>query len=362
MRIGLTVSVLFHLALLGWAIGSLKATEEFVVPPAPVIEAELVTVAEFTNLRKGDPDSKKMDAKLDETEPEDPAKQKAPQAKPKSARELAAEPPPPAEPPKPDPPAKEEPPPAPPPEPPKAEAPPPVEPDPIAEKLAALPPTPVPPRPSEEERRKAAEELEKKREEERKKQEAERKKKEAEQKKKLAEEKKRREAEEKKRKLAEEKRRREEAKKSFDADRIAALLDKTPEKRGGSTANTNAPSQPTEQRGPTAGERAGTGDRLTAREQDLILSRVQQALRGCWRLPGAGGGVQIPVVVLRWTMLPDGSVDGSPVVVSNEGGTLSRQAEEAARRALYCVQRFDLPPEHYNSWRRMEFAFDFQEY
>lgn len=347
MRVGLTVSLMLHLALIGWAVGSISATEDFVAPPVPVIEAELVTVSEFTNLRKGDPKSKKMDAKVDEKPPEDVAKKEAEKAKPKAAPKPppAAEPPPPAEPPEDVAKAEPEPPPV-----SKTEPPPPVEPDkpdPIAEKLAALPPTPAPSRPSAEERKKAAEALAKKRASEKKKRDAERKKR-------LAEQKKR---EEKARKLAEA-RKREEAKKTFDADRIAALLDKTPEKRGAPKTNANEPSQPTEERGPTAGERNGTGDALTAREQDLVLSRIQRQLAGCWNIPGAGGGVRIPVVVFRWQMRKDGSLDGSPILVSNPGGTLSQQAEEAARRAIYCVGRFDLPERYYNGWRKVEFAFD----
>ncbi|MEL7049379.1 MAG: hypothetical protein AAFO75_10540, partial [Pseudomonadota bacterium] len=164
-------------------------------------------------------------------------------------------------------------------------------------------------------------------------------------KKKLAEKKKREKQErERKRRLAEKKKR--EAKKKFDPDAIRqALLDKTPEKRGG-------------QKPTRAGERDGTGDQLTAREQDLIVSRIAQQIGGCWNLPGAGGGVRVPIIVLRWKLRPDGSLDGAPSVVRNPGGTLARQAEEAAKRSLYCVQRFDLPQKYYKSWRVVEFAFD----
>lgn len=322
MRVGLAISMFVHALLIGWGVSTMVATEKLEPPPTPVIEARLVTVGEFTNLRKGDPNSRKMDA--------EPAEPKTKAAKDANKPPTPKAPPPPSAPPPP---------------------------DPIAEKL------------KQEEARKAAEEaenkkaleqaaaeqaaakaLEKRRAEDearKKAQEEARKKAEEERKKKLAASKKR-EAERKK-KLAEAKKRAEEKKKKqkFDADAIRqALLDKTPEKRGGAKERARA------------GERDGTGDQLTAREQDLILSRISQALGACWRLPGAGGGVRVPVVVLRWTMREDGTVKGPPIVVQNPGGTLARQAEEAAKRALICVGQFDLPREHYRSWRVLEFAFD----
>lgn len=318
MRLGLAISLFIHALLIGWGVATIAATEKLEAPKTPVIEARLVTVGEFTNLRKGDPRSTKMDAKPVEAKKKAEKKAKKP-PKPKA-------PPPPAAPPPP---------------------------DPIAEKLR-----------QEAAKKKAAEEAAKKKAaaeaalkkkkaedaarrrkaaaEKKKKAEAARKKKaEAERKKKLAAKKKR----ERERRLAEAKKRA--AKKKFDPDAIRqALLDKTPEKRGGPKERARA------------GERDGTGDQLTAREQDLILSRISTALGACWRLPGAGGGVRVPVVVLRWQMRSDGTVKGAPIVVENPGGTLARQAEEAAKRAVACVGQFDLPRKHYKSWRVVEFAFD----
>ncbi|MEL7049927.1 MAG: hypothetical protein AAFO75_13410, partial [Pseudomonadota bacterium] len=98
MRIGFAISLLLHLSLLGWAVGSIWATEPLDAPKVPVIEARLVTVGEFTNLRKGDPNSKKLEVKPDEASPKSPDKKKAKKPPPPKA------PPPPAsEPPKPDP-------------------------------------------------------------------------------------------------------------------------------------------------------------------------------------------------------------------------------------------------------------------
>lgn len=331
MRIGFVISVLLHVSLLGWAVGSIWAAKPLDAPKIPVIEARLVTVGEFTNLRKGDPNSKKLELKPDEETPKKPAEKEAKKPpKPKA-------PPPPAAPP--------------------------PQPDPIAEKLEAekkkaaeeeakkqaeaerLKKQAALKKAEAEKKKKAEEAAKKKAAEAAKKKAAEKKKKEAARKKKLAEKKRREKKErERKRRLAAEKARK--AKKKFDPDAIRqALLDKTPEKRGGK--------KPTR-----AGERDGQGDQLTAREQDLIVSRIAQQIGRCWNLPGAGGGVRIPVVVLRWTMGRDGSLQGAPIVVRNPGGTLARQAEEAAKRSLYCVQRFDLPEKYYKSWRVVEFAFD----
>jgi len=335
MRTGLTLSLLLHLGLIGWAYYSIQATEKLVAPKAPVIEAQLITVGEFTNLRKGDPNAKVMDAKAEEAEDTPPSKKQAEKARPKAAPDVSQPPPPP---------------------------------DPIAEKLKADKAAEEARKKAEAEKKKAAEvarkkaEAEKKRkaEEARKKAEAEKKRKAEEaRKKKLAEQRrKEKERKERERKLAEQKRKEQEKKRKFDADRIAALLDKTPEKRGSKPVNTREPSAPTQNRGPTAGERDGRGDQLTARESDLLKARIHSQIANCWKLPGGGGGIDTAVVTLRWNLSPDGRLNGLPQVVGGRNDTVHRIAAEAAKRAVVCASPFTLPPDSYKFWQTIIWDFD----
>ncbi|CFX00089.1 Cell envelope protein TolA [Candidatus Filomicrobium marinum] len=340
MYFGLAISLLLHAGLLAWAVANFHSTSELPMPESPTIEAELVTVSEFTRLKQGDPQAKELEAKEQEKPEPQISKKEAPKPKPEMA-----EPPPAA---------------APPPEPEKTEPekaekpdkPSPLEkPDPIAEQIAALPPQ----QPTPEEAAKLEAERKAKAEQERKKKEAERKKKEAEQKKKEAARKKR--EEERKKKLAEEKRRQEAKNKESFTDRMAALIDKTPEKRG-SPRSGQAPSKPTDYEGPTAGEREGRGNELTAREADLLKGQISAQLRNCWRLPGGGGGIEAIVVTVRWRLREDGSLDGPPTVENGRSDPVFQAAARAALAAVTECAPFNLPRDRYTAWRTIIWDFD----
>ncbi|MCH9806583.1 MAG: protein TolA [Alphaproteobacteria bacterium] len=323
--IGLIVSVLFHGALLGWAAFELLGTAKLPEPAAPTIEAEIITIAEFTKLKKGDPEAKQLVAKATPEEPPQVTKKLAPKPKPPKP----APPPTPTEATLPEPtPPKE----------PVTKAPPPPKPDDIAKKIdSSVPPVPAPQ--SDAAARKKKAEIQRKYKEKLKKQAAARRKKEAERKKKLAE---------KKRK----------AKKKKQEDftkRMAALLDKTPEERGSKRSGT---SQDTDYSGPTAGEREGQGDQLTAREEDLLKGRISAQIRDCWRLPGGGGGIDTTVVKVRWRLKKSGALDGQPQVVGRRNDRLFQVAGDAAVRAVLCAAPFDLPRDMYSAWQEITWEFD----
>lgn len=329
--VGIILSVALHGAVLIWAAMEILGTSKLPEPAAPTIEAELVTLAEFTALKKGDPDAKKLEAKKTSLEDPQTSEKIAPKARP--------------EPPKP-PPAAEKPPEPEPPKPPEAETAPPPKEDPIAEKIdQAAPPVPAPPDRDAEERKKKAEEQRKAREQMRKEAEA-KKKKEEERKRKLAE---------KKRKDAEAKKKAAKKKKQDFAKRMAALLDKTPEERGAKPSGT---SETTDYTGPAAGEREGQGTLLTAREEDLLKGRISAQIRHCWRLPGGGGGIDNAVVTVRFKLQQDGRLDGTPQIVGGRNDALFRIAGEAAVRAINCAAPFELPADLYASWREITWEFD----
>lgn len=342
MAWGFALSLAFHLGVLAWAVLTIQSTPELPLPETPVIEATLVTVSEVTRLKQGDPEAKILEAKQKDAPAPDKQVKEAPKPKP-----VAAQPPPPApdttppEPPKPPEPVK--------PEPPKA--------DPIADKLAALPPEKAPPPapeptpgPTPDEQKKLMEKLEQDRvaEEKRKADEAARKK---------AEELKKKKEQEKK--LAEARKKAEDAKKKqFDANKLTALLNKIPDSAGAPAPASPAPTTPTTKTGPTVGEREGKDTVLTAREADLLKGMISARLRDCWRLPAGGGSTEVPVVTIKWRLRQDGTLDGSPHVERPQNSPLFQAAADAALRAVACAVPFQLPPDKYAAWKEIQWDFD----
>ncbi len=354
MPLGLAISFLLHFGILAWAVLTIQSTPELSTPDATPISVAIVTPSEFTRLRQGDENTKQLEAKPSDTPNPDVSKQEAPKPKPPTAPPPpAAEPPP--EPAKPEPakpePAKTEP--ARPepakPEPPKT--------DPIADKMAALanePPPPEPaPGPTPEEKQALEEKL---KAEQRKAEEARRaeEKRKADERKKLEEQKKK----EQERKLAEARKKAEDAKKKqFDADRIAALIDKTPDKRGAPAAAAATPNPAAKSSGPTAGTKDGRDTVLSATEERLLNNMLNQALTPCSRMPGGGGGIDTPDVMVSFRLRPDGTLDGEPSVLNPQSTPLFRIAAEASVRAVKECQPYRLPPDLYNAWRTVEWKF-----
>jgi colicin import membrane protein len=364
---GLLLSFLFHAALIGWALFSMRSVSQL-TPDTPAIAADIITPSEFLRLKRGSEDAKNLETKAkDEPKPDD---SKNDTAKPSNA---PPPPPPPAE----QEVAKLEPPPA--AEPPKAAEPPPKPaPDPIAKKIEEPPPPPeVAPGPTPDEKKLLEQKLEEERQaDEAKKKAAEEEKQKAEQEaKKKAEEaerKKKRAEELKKKKQDEAKKKAEAAKKKFDASKIAellttapddappkALLDKDPTKKGQQAAGSSTKTDVT---GKEAGTATGTDTVLSAREVDLLKGMLKSQLNGCWRPPGTGGGSDVPVVELHWDMNPDGSIAGEPRVISAPSTTAGQVYTEAALRAVKMCAPFRLPPDKFEGgWKSIDWTFDPRE-
>lgn len=329
MQVGLAISVLLHTGLLAWAYLVMMATPKLEPPVSEPITVALITPSELLQLKKGSETAKELEAKAKDAPKPTESKREAEKPKPVVA------PTPPEEPVTPKEEARKEP--TPPAAPPKA--------DPIADKLAALPPEPAPgPTPEElkkrEEEKRAADEKRKVDEKKR----VEEKKKADDPKKKQAERKKQEE------KLAE-------TKKKTAADRLAALLDKDPTKKG-APQSAEPPAKETDHTGPTAGAREGTHQILSAREQDLLKGQISAQLRSCWRLPGGGGGIETMVVTIRWNLRPDGTLDGEPVIEQAQSGAVFQIAAEAAIRAVKACSPFTLPPDKYAMWKTIIWDFD----
>ncbi len=358
MPFGLLISLSCHVALLAWAVVSMRAVQELPTPDTPAISADIITPSEFLRLKQGSEDAKNLETKANDKPTPDDSKNET--KKPDNAP-----PPPPAEaPPPPQEVAKLEPPP--PPEPTKVEPPKPPEPDPIVKQIEQpLPPPEPAPGPTPEEQKLLEQKIEEQRQaDEAKKKAEEDAKKKAEdeaRKKKLADELKKKKAEDAKKKA-------DEAKKKFDPSKIAsllekapndaapkALIDKDPTKKGQQAAGTSQTATAT---GKEAGTATGTDSVLSAREQDLVKGMIKGQLAQCWRLPGGGGGTETPVVTLRWRLRPDGGLDGEPAVKSAPSDPLGQAAADAAMRAVRGCQPFRLPPESYEGWKDIEWVFD----
>jgi colicin import membrane protein len=348
VRGGLISSVVLHAAILGWALITIQSQPALPMPEPEAITIDLVPEGDVTKLKQGVRTAKQLDAEA-KTNKSDLAKKEAP----KPAPVPAAPPPPPAEAAAP------------------AEAPPPAKQEP--EKVAALPPpAPPPPLPAPEEQ-KRLEDLVKEQErqaeerrqaeeqrqaEERKRLEEEERKK-AELKRKLEEEKRRKEAELKKKKEEEKKRKEAEAKKRFDAEKIAALLNKVPDR--GAPLPTQEPLEPSRNKGPTLGAPEGRDRELSASELAVLAQIIRSCVQEKWNLSGGGEDAMNTVIKLRLQFKPDGTLSAPPQVTNPQNSPYFLAASEGAIRAAHACEPYSLPPERYEHWRDVNLTFSLRD-
>ncbi len=94
-----------------------------------------------------------------------------------------------------------------------------------------------------------------------------------------------------------------------------------------------------------------------------LSGAIARQLRPRWAVPQGADADQL-VTVLAWDMNPDGSLAGSPRVVSQSGITDANRAQaqrhaEQAIRAVRLAAPFDLPSDLYVAWKHVgSFSFD----
>lgn len=346
MKTGLTTSVVMHAALLGFGLFSLSAPKAFEVTDVEAMPVDIVPVESITQIQQGDKKAtvNEKPAPVPTTKPEvvanaekvgentvDTEKPVTPEAKPKPV-EAAAAPAPspeptPADQPKPEPVKQPEPKPVPVPATevtpvaqPKQE----VTPDPVAETIVAdtaeaeavkLPenaPSPeARPQKPQAQTAKAPD-----------------------------------------RKDAEKPVQREASKpksdeKDFNADEVAALLNKEKASGGGAKRST--------QQASLGGDKTTGGSKLSQSEMDALRGQVQR----CWNIPaGAADGGDLKVSV-KFKLDPSGALEGSPEIISGGGsGGVERAAAEAARRAVARCAPYNLPADKYDAWADVIVNFD----
>lgn len=348
MRTGLTLSILFHLALFAWVLLSFATLTPLKPPEPEVSPVSSISEDDLIRQTKGDITSKQVEAA--------PAPKPAPDTrKPEAKKETpspppaASEPPPPAdEPVKPVDVAKAEPPKS---EPPKPDA------------IAAIIDRPPDPSPAEI----AAAEAAKKAEAERLKKLADEKA-EAERLKKIADEKARQKriADEKARqkRIADERARqdalrKDQQKKQF-ASNASDLISKLPDPAGAPASSPAVPAPKAALKGPVAGTNEGHDTKLSAPRQKMIVSMIEQIFVPCWRKPAVGGAEAPPVVRVVFHLTRDGHLEGKPVLQGSYPSPVGQLAADEAIRAVYaCDGQFILPPEDYETgWHEIIWDFD----
>jgi hypothetical protein len=338
MRAGLVVSAVGHAGLIALAIVGIGMTRPFDAQPVESIAVDLISIEEFSNIRKGVLDSTVVETETpsivdtetpaevaqptgnteeNQTTPEDtetvtpaPTQETAPAPVPEPTPEPVVEPEP-APAPEPEPTPAPEPPPVPEPTPEPEPAPEPVAP--AAELAAPTPsedPSSIAPQPAV---RTAS--LEEKRADFKKKREAAEKKKKDD----AAAEKKKKEDDAKKEaeRIREAKRKEDEAARL--ADEVANIIN-TEESRG---ATTGAGGQA------TLGKETGTAARLSQSEIDALVGQI----RGCLSVPLGAAEARI-TATLEFSIQGNGMVTVMPSVVAAPPDQLGRALASAAQRAV----------------------------
>lgn len=98
--------------------------------------------------------------------------------------------------------------------------------------------------------------------------------------------------------------------------------------------------------------------------QSSLLGSISRQLNPYWqgKVPEGADSEKL-VTILRWNLNRDGSLSGTPQVVRQEGITdanrpqAGRHAEQAIR-AVQLAAPFNLPPEYYDTWKRVTIRFD----
>ncbi len=137
----------------------------------------------------------------------------------------------------------------------------------------------------------------------------------------------------------------------FNADQVAALLDKRDPQRQMAAAETL-------NNQPALGSSTGAAAQLSQSEIDALRAR----LATCWSPPAGVNASTKIYVVLRVLFKPDASMSREPVLVEGTASSLGPALAESAKRALLMCQPFTmLKPEHYDQWKDLELKFDPQE-
>jgi outer membrane biosynthesis protein TonB len=140
------------------------------------------------------------------------------------------------------------------------------------------------------------------------------------------------------------------SKQDFNADRIAALLNKIPDAAQEPNPVDPADTPPK----PVRGQSNGTQMTMSVNEIDALRARIAQ----CWSPPPGGLGADAIIVKLRLRLNEDGSLVGYPSIANSGSSPFFQAAADSAVRAVFQCQPYALPGEKYEVWRDMILTFD----
>ena len=135
--------------------------------------------------------------------------------------------------------------------------------------------------------------------------------------------------------------------KEFDADQVAALLNKEKASGGGAKRST--------EQAALGGEKPSNASKLSQSEMDSLRSQVQR----CWNIPAGAMDAENLRVSVRFKLDPSGALEGSPEIIAGGGSSgVERAAAEAARRAVARCAPYNLPADKYDAWADVIVNFD----
>lgn len=135
--------------------------------------------------------------------------------------------------------------------------------------------------------------------------------------------------------------------KQFDADEVAALLNKDKASGGGAKRST--------QQAALGGDRTTGGSKLSQSEMDALRGQIQR----CWNVPAGALDAQGLKVSIQFRLDRAGAIEGRPEIISGGGSAgVERAAAESARRAVLQCAPYNLPADKYDAWADVIVHFD----
>lgn len=137
----------------------------------------------------------------------------------------------------------------------------------------------------------------------------------------------------------------------FDPTKIAALLDKRDPSRNAATGGELS-------EGPSLGTSSGLAARLSQSEIDALRAR----LMALWNPPVGAQDANSAQITIRIRFKRDGTLDIGPQVLTSGSGVQFNAMRDSAVRAVLVGQPYTmLRPDHYDSWKEIDFTFDTKE-
>ena len=137
---------------------------------------------------------------------------------------------------------------------------------------------------------------------------------------------------------------------TLDLSKIASTLSKLEKKP-------DTPVQPQPQPAPQTQQTASLDGGLTMSEKDALRALIGRN----WNVPTGAPRPEDLVVIVRFSLNPDGSLSGPPQLVNSGNyatNSFFRAAADSALRAVQMTQPFRLPASKYAEWRNVTLTFD----